>query len=107
MSNFVELAKLDDLKNNGASKVSIDGHTLAVVRFDSDVYILDDRCSHQNYSLSDGVADRDELTLECIKHGSTFSLLDGNPTCLPATRPVRVYEIKVDNNTVYVNLGDS
>jgi 3-phenylpropionate/trans-cinnamate dioxygenase ferredoxin subunit len=101
---FKKLAELNSLKNFGVTKVELEGHLFAVVRFDSEVYVLDDRCSHQDYSLSEGEVDRDEMTLECYKHGSTFSLIDGHPTCLPAKKPVRVYQIKVEDSTVLIDL---
>ena len=46
----------------------------------------------------------DELTVECPKHGSTFSLLTGEPQSLPATRPVAVYEVEVVGDDVTVKL---
>ncbi len=106
MENFKELIKLNMLTNDGVTKVDRWDHCFAVVRFDEDIYILDDRCSHQDYSLSLGEVDRDEMTLECFKHGSTFSLIDGQPTCLPARNPVKVYELKIENEIVYINFGD-
>ena len=34
--------------------------------------------------------------IECLRHGSTFSLLDGSPQSLPATQTVKVVPIEVD-----------
>ena len=42
-------------------------------------YAIGDRCSHQDISLSEGEVLADELTLECWKHGSAFSLETGEP----------------------------
>jgi 3-phenylpropionate/trans-cinnamate dioxygenase ferredoxin component len=42
----------------------------------------------RHYSLSGGEVWCDERELECPKHGSTFSLLTGVPSTLPATQPV-------------------
>ena len=58
------------------------------------VYAIGDRCSHADYSLSEGDLYADELELECPKHGSTFSLTTGEPQCLPATAPVPVYAVE-------------
>jgi 3-phenylpropionate/trans-cinnamate dioxygenase ferredoxin subunit len=54
-------------------------------------------------SLSEGEVDPDECSIECWKHGSTFSLLDGRPQSLPATQPVRVYSVRVDGDEVVVS----
>ena len=40
--------------------------------------------------------------MECWKHGSTFSLLDGKPQCLPATQPVRVYSVREEGSDLVV-----
>ena len=75
-----------------------------MVRIGDDFYALGDRCTHADYSLSEGEVYEEDLELECWKHGSTFSLKTGRPTTLPATRPVPVYEIEVENDKVWLKL---
>jgi 3-phenylpropionate/trans-cinnamate dioxygenase ferredoxin subunit len=74
------------------------------VRLDDDLYAIGDRCTHQDVSLSEGEVDRDERTLECWKHGSAFSLLDGEPTSLPAVRPVPTYTVTVSDGRVLLHV---
>lgn len=100
----VTVCRLDDLKPTSAQRFDIEGHRLAVIRFDDDVYVIGDRCSHADYSLAEGEIDTDEGTIECWKHGSTFSVTTGEPTCLPATKPVPVYEVSVVDGEVRVVL---
>ncbi len=69
-------------------RFDVDGHRLCVVRIGDDFYVIGDRCSHDDYSLSEGDVWEDECEIECPKHGSTFSLLTGEPQTLPATKPV-------------------
>ena len=78
------------------------GLRLALVRIGEDFYAVGDRCSHEDYSLADGEVWVDEREIECSKHGSTFDLRTGAPCSLPATRPVPVYELIVDGDTVSV-----
>jgi 3-phenylpropionate/trans-cinnamate dioxygenase ferredoxin component len=98
---------LEDLAPGTARRVVVDGVAVAVVRIDDDVYAIGDVCSHANVSLSDGEVWCDERELECPKHGSTFSLLTGEPQTLPATQPVPVFAAVVDGGTVTVTTGDS
>lgn len=95
---------LDDIEPGTARKVMVDGVAVAVVRIDDDVYAIADTCSHQNVSLSGGDVWCDERELECPKHSSTFSLLTGEPTTLPATQPVAVYTASVIDGQVVVAL---
>jgi 3-phenylpropionate/trans-cinnamate dioxygenase ferredoxin subunit len=101
----VTLCRLDDLTDGGARRFDVDGRSLAVVRIGDDVYAIGDRCSHANISLSEGDVHCDERELECWKHGSTFSLVTGEPQSLPATRPVPVYEVTVADGDVTVELS--
>ena len=54
--------------------------------------------------MAEGDIDVDTCHIECWKHGSSFSLLTGNPDALPATRPVAVYAARVDAGNVVVTV---
>ena len=97
-------ARLDDIAPGTAVKVEIDGRPVALVRCGDDVYAIGDICSHANVSLSEGEVLCDELEIECWKHGSTFSIVDGEPQSLPATRPVAVYEVVVRDGDIVVTV---
>jgi 3-phenylpropionate/trans-cinnamate dioxygenase ferredoxin component len=92
----------DDLAPGTARCFGLDGHKIALVRIGDDFYAIDDTCSHADYSLSEGDVWEEEREIECPKHGSTFSLLTGEPQTLPATRPVPIYEVVVDGDDVKV-----
>ena len=100
----MQLCRLDDLKDGSARRFDGPGYRLAVVRIGDDVYAIGDRCSHQDYSLAEGEVDPDDRTLECWKHGSTFDMRSGEPTTLPATQPVPVYEARVEDGWVVVDV---
>jgi 3-phenylpropionate/trans-cinnamate dioxygenase ferredoxin subunit len=98
------ICALNDLAPNSATRFDIDGHPVAVVRIGDDVYAIGDTCSHANVSLSEGEVWCDEKELECWKHGSTFSLLTGEPQTLPATQPVPVYAARVVDGMVQIDI---
>ena len=96
------LCALDDLAPGTATRFLVGGRAIAVVRLGDDVYAIGDRCSHQDVSLSEGEVHEDTCELECWKHGSTFSLKTGEPSSLPATRPVPVYTVTIVGGDVVV-----
>jgi 3-phenylpropionate/trans-cinnamate dioxygenase ferredoxin component len=98
----VRLCRRDELQSGQARRFDIAGLRIALVRIDDEFYAVGDRCSHEDYSLSDGEVWPDECELECAKHGSTFDLRTGEPRSLPATKPVPVYRLVVDADTVSV-----
>jgi 3-phenylpropionate/trans-cinnamate dioxygenase ferredoxin subunit len=88
--------------DGAATRVEAGGSALCVIRIGDDFYALGDRCSHADVSLSEGDIDPEELTVECWKHGSTFSLTDGKPQCLPATKPVPTYDVRSEGDEIVV-----
>ena len=93
MATF-QLCHIDSLEYGGAQRFDIDGHRIAVVRIDDEVHAVGDRCSHANYSLSDGVVWAEDCAIECPKHFSKFDLKSGLPDVFPATQPVAVYAVR-------------
>ncbi len=97
------IGKFAELEPCVARRVMVEGVAVAVVRIDDDVFAIADRCSHADVSLSDGVVWCETKQIECIKHGSAFSLETGEPDTLPATQPVRVYRADIVNGDVVVS----
>jgi 3-phenylpropionate/trans-cinnamate dioxygenase ferredoxin subunit len=104
VGDAIRLCGRDDVAPGSARRFDVDGHRIALVRIGDDFYALGDECSHADFSLSEGDVWEDELEIECPKHGSTFSLLTGEPQTLPATKPVPVYVVQVDGDDVKVVL---
>jgi Ferredoxin subunits of nitrite reductase and ring-hydroxylating dioxygenases len=97
---LVRLCGVGDLAPDSARRFDVAGLRIAVVRIGDDWYAIADRCSHADEPLSEGDVWAEERELECPKHGSTFSLLSGEPQTLPATRPVPVYDVRVEGDDV-------
>ena len=101
---FVRACAVDDVEDPGAFRVEIDGIPIAIVRSEGEVYAIYDVCSHAEVSLSEGeVYDQ---TIECWLHGSCFDLCSGQPTGLPATKPVPVYQTRIEGGDIYVRLEE-
>ena len=103
MSEEVRVS-VGELADGAATHIDGGPHGICVARLGGDFYAVADRCSHQNWPLSDGEVDGDGLTIECTKHGSTFSLKDGSSQCLPAVRPVPVYGVRVEGGEIVVTV---
>jgi 3-phenylpropionate/trans-cinnamate dioxygenase ferredoxin subunit len=100
--SWTPVCTLADLAEESAVSVSIGDEPICVARSEGKVYALRDVCSHAEIALSDGEVE--EGTVECWLHGSRFDLATGVPTGLPANRPVPTYPVRVDGDTVLVDL---
>ena len=99
--DFVRVCRLDELPAYGAAPADIYGQVVAIVRTrEGQLYAVDDTCTHANVSLSEG--ELDGHTLECWLHGSRFDIRSGEPSGPPATIPINVYPVKVENDEVFV-----
>ena len=96
--------RLDELENGKAVHVDIEGVPVAVVRVDDEVFAVHDLCSHADVRLSEGLVWCETKQIECIRHGSAFSLETGHPDTLPATQPVATYPVSINDGVVTVNV---
>jgi len=104
---LVALASTTEIPVGEARRFVVDGLEVAVVNLgDEGFRAVSDICSHEHYHLSDGEVEPEDQTIECWKHGSTFDLNTGRPLTLPATRPVRVFEVKVEDETIMIEMED-
>jgi 3-phenylpropionate/trans-cinnamate dioxygenase ferredoxin subunit len=87
-----------------ATRLDAGPYGICLVRIGDDFYAIGDRCSHAEVSLSEGDVDTYDCSIECWKHGSAFSLVDGEPQSLPATDPVPVYPVSIDGDDVVVKV---
>jgi 3-phenylpropionate/trans-cinnamate dioxygenase ferredoxin subunit len=105
MGTRVRLCTLSELEPGTARRFDVGDRRLAVVRIDDDVYVVGDRCTHQDISLAEGDVLVEERQIECWKHGSAFSLETGEPSSLPATKATPVYDVEQADGDVWVVLA--
>jgi 3-phenylpropionate/trans-cinnamate dioxygenase ferredoxin subunit len=104
LAETVTLCKVDELAPGAARRFDVDGYRIALVRIGDEFHAINDECSHEDYSLSEGEVWPEECEIECPRHGSTFDLVTGEACSLPATQPVAVYPVDVADGIVSVVL---
>jgi 3-phenylpropionate/trans-cinnamate dioxygenase ferredoxin subunit len=105
VTEVLRLGRADDIEPGTAKRFDVDGHRIALVRIGDDFYAIGDRCSHEDFSLSEGEVLPDEYEIECWKHGSTFSLTTGEPQSLPAVKPVPVYDVVREGDEIVIKVS--
>ncbi|MER7012210.1 bifunctional 3-phenylpropionate/cinnamic acid dioxygenase ferredoxin subunit [Saccharopolyspora sp. NPDC000359] len=73
---------------------------IAVFNVAGTFYAIDDTCTHQDASLSDGWLEG--CAVECPLHAACFDLRTGKPSGPPARKPVRTHQVVVTDGQVHV-----
>jgi 3-phenylpropionate/trans-cinnamate dioxygenase ferredoxin subunit len=102
MTEKLRAASLSDVPEEGAVRVELAGKPVCLARSGGEVFAIGDVCSHADVALSEG--DVEDGHIECWLHGSMFDLRTGEPTGLPATRPVPTYPVTVEGDDVLVQM---
>jgi 3-phenylpropionate/trans-cinnamate dioxygenase ferredoxin subunit len=100
---WTKAAALADLPATGVKIVNVDGLMIALCRAGDTLWAVEDRCSHDDGPLGEGELDGFEIM--CPRHGAKFDVRTGAVTRMPAAVPVRAFKVKVEGDSVLVDLG--
>ena len=100
----VKVLKLSEITENSSRLVEIEDKKIAIFNVGGEIYAIDDICSHAEASLSEGEVF--DCIVECPLHGAEFDLKTGEATTLPATKGVVTYKTDVDDEYLYVEVGE-
>jgi nitrite reductase/ring-hydroxylating ferredoxin subunit len=107
-ASWEEVASLQDLAQPQPLRAIKNGHPILLVRAGEDVFAVGNLCTHQGAPLDKGVVKiaGSVRTVTCPAHGSMFRLDDGKVMRPPATKPVPVYDVKVEGGRILVRLRE-
>jgi len=81
-------------------RVMIKDVPVLVVRYEGQVYALNEKCAHLGGPLAEGTLA--ECSVICPWHGSRFRLTDGAPLNGPTTFPAPAYEVRIHDGMIEV-----
>lgn len=100
MAEFVEVGAAADLEEGEMARFDLAGNPVAVANVGGILYAFDDICSHRGCSLSEG--ELDDTSVICPCHGGGFDVTTGEVIQGPPTSPIRVYEARVEGDSLEV-----
>jgi metal-sulfur cluster biosynthetic enzyme/nitrite reductase/ring-hydroxylating ferredoxin subunit len=100
-SRWERVADSDELAPNGRKSIFIDDTPALLVRLGDDYFAIEDVCTHDGQPLTEGPVANGEIT--CPRHGARFDLRTGKPTCMPATEPVRTFDVRAEADGIYAS----
>ncbi len=100
----IVVARVDEVPDGEAIKIdsSVTGTVddIAIFNDDGEFYALDDTCSHEKASLSEGWIENG--VIECPLHAGKFCLRDGSVLSMPATVNVACHGVVVDGGDIRI-----
>ena len=102
MAKWIEVATEADCPVGELKGVMADGVPVVLANVEGSICALHDKCSHEDYPLSDGELEGDAVV--CIYHGARFEACTGARRTLPAVRPVRSFPVEVRDGRIFVDV---
>lgn len=100
MAEWVDVAKVEDFPPGTVRTVEIEGTPIAVFNLNGHYYAIEDVCTHEAETLSDGAVEGEEIV--CPRHGAHFSIVTGAALSPPAYEPVTTFPVQVEGGMVMV-----
>ena len=98
---WVKVAAENELAPGQMKRIDVGGKRLLLCNADGRFHVVDEMCSHEDYSLFLGCIQ--EGRIKCSLHGSYFDLETGEPTVEPASEPICTYPVEIREGAVWVN----
>ncbi len=100
MEEFETVARADEIAPGTAKQVIVGGEPIAIINLDGEFYAINDLCTHEEYFLSCGTIDGEEI--ECFMHCAVFNIKSGAVLAPPAEKPVDTYPVRVVDGIIQV-----
>jgi 3-phenylpropionate/trans-cinnamate dioxygenase ferredoxin component len=104
MTDFQRVATTSEVPDPGSMLIEVSERLVVLIHAAGHFYALDDICTHDGGPLSEGPIDADHKTIACPRHGAKFDIQNGAALTMPATKPTRSHEVKVEGGVVFVRL---
>ena len=102
MAQFMKVATTNELEDQQAKLVEVEGQKIALFRVDGAFYALSDTCTHRGGPLSEGELEGAEVT--CPWHGAKFDIRSGAVMGPPAAQEVKSYPVRVTGADVEIEV---
>lgn len=104
MTEFIKIATKEEMSDGEMKLIEVDDQLVILFRVDDQFYCLDDVCTHDGGTLSDGEFSGCEI--ECPRHGARFDVRNGKVVCMPATQATVAHEVKIEGQDIFVKLSE-
>lgn len=101
--NFLPTASIHDVPPGWVLRVRAGGRFVAIANCGGTFVALDHSCSHAGGPIGDNRL-REGCLIECPWHNAVFDARTGEVRRGPARKPLRTYEVKIEDGVIFVAL---
>ena len=98
----VRVAKATDIAPGTAKRFELGSRSIAVCNVDGEFFAIDDTCTHEEASLSEGVLEGEEI--ECPLHAARFNVKTGSVVAPPAFVDLETFKVRVLDGDIEIEL---
>jgi nitrite reductase/ring-hydroxylating ferredoxin subunit len=102
LTQWIKACNLDQVKEGQLFGFNHDDKKILVANQKGKIHATDLICTHAEADLSTGFLSDEGV--RCPLHLSVFDLESGKPQNLPAETPLRVYNVKIEQDEIYVEV---
>lgn len=102
MSEWTDVAPVAEFLPGSCRRLDRDGMAIAIFNVGGLYYAIEDLCSHEAETLSNGALVGLEIT--CPRHAARFSLVTGEALSPPAYEPIAIFPVRVECGVVQVQV---
>jgi nitrite reductase/ring-hydroxylating ferredoxin subunit len=102
LGQWIKACNLDQVKKGQLLSFSRDDKKILLANQNGKIYATDLICTHAEADLSTGFLSNEGI--RCPLHLSVFNLENGIPQNLPAEIPLKIYNVKIEQNEIYVEI---
>ena len=99
---FEIVCPVSEVADGQIKLVEVDQQLVILFNHEGDFYCIDDVCTHDGGTLSDGVVTG--CSIACPRHGAQFDLCTGKALTMPATKDTVTHEVKIIDGQIAVKL---
>ena len=101
--NWVTVGKADYLEPGELMYVEVEDEPVCLINLDGEIFALNDTCTHEDASLSDGTIVGDES--ECPLHGGAFYIRTGEAAAMPVVVKTEKYKVRIQGDDLQVSVS--
>ena len=102
LSEWIKACNFEQVKEGQLFGLTLNEKKILLANLKGKIHATDLICTHADADLSTGFLS--EEGVRCPLHLSVFNLENGEPQNLPAETSLKVYNVKIDGNEIYVEI---